>query len=272
VTTPLRAAYSALASVAALAAHLAPAGAESKLWRSLAARRGIRGRYASWAAAHRDPERPLLWLHAPSVGEGLQARPIAELVRARRPDVQLAYTHFSPSAERFAAAIGADFVDYIPFDTAGDAHAALQALRPTALVFSKLDVWPQLVAAASAAGTRLGLVSATLAASSSRRGGAASALLRPAYAALDRVGAISDDDARRLVALGVRPDAVTVTGDTRYDQVWARARRTSLSSELLAPLGRAGPRWWRGPPGRPTSSICSPLGRNSAAGSPQRVS
>src|SRR5690606_3568645 len=49
-----------------------------KLTRSLAARRGIRTRYRRWADAHRDPARPLLWVHAPSVGEGLQARPVIE--------------------------------------------------------------------------------------------------------------------------------------------------------------------------------------------------
>jgi 3-deoxy-D-manno-octulosonic-acid transferase len=175
-------------------------------------------------------------MHAPSVGEGLQARPVLELVRERLPAAQLAYTHFSPSAASFARSLDVDFRDYLPFDTAGDARAALDALRPTAIVFAKLDVWPTLTTTARARGVRIGMISATLASKSSRRSGVASALLGEAYRALDAVGAIDDADAARLVALGVRQEAIVVTGDTRYDQVWTRARGVDPGGALLAPL------------------------------------
>ena len=224
-----------LAGVGTALSVLAPS-TESKVVRALRARRGIRDRFLAWGKEHRDPSRPLLWMHAPSVGEGLQARPVLELVRQRHPDVQLAYTHFSPSAESFARSLDVDFHDYLPFDTEGNARAALDALRPTAIVFSKLDVWPTLTAAADSLGVRLGLVSATLASGSSRRSRLAAALLRDAYAALDRVGAIDPADADRLVALGVRADAIVVTGDTRYDQVWARARNVDREGALLSRL------------------------------------
>jgi 3-deoxy-D-manno-octulosonic-acid transferase len=204
----LRLAYGAVGQLARSAAALTPAG-ESKWRRSLAARRGIRARYASWRR-HRDPSRPLLWLHAPSVGEGLQARVVIDLVRSRRPDVQLAYTFFSPSAESFARSLPVDFADYLPFDTEGDANAVLDALRPTALVFSKLDVWPVLVGEASAPGRaawphqRHGLEV------SSREGRIATALLHECYGALDRVGAASEP---------------TLSESSR----WVRTRATSWS-------------------------------------------
>jgi 3-deoxy-D-manno-octulosonic-acid transferase len=227
--------YDAAAAHARAPAAVAPSG-ESKVLRALAARRGIRARYAHWGRAGRDPRRPLLWIHAPSVGEGLQARPVLELMRRRRPDAQLAYTHYSPSALTFAQSLDVDFHDYLPFDTRGDARAILAALKPTAIVFSKLDVWPRLAVAASERGVRLGMVSATLAAASSRRSRVAAALLRDAYARLEVVGAIDDADADRLVALGVGPGAISVTGDTRYDQVWERAARVDRSGPLLAPF------------------------------------
>lgn len=231
----LRIPYAAAGIAARAAAEIAPTGT-GKLRTSLRARRGIRARFAEWGARGRDAARPLAWLHAPSVGEGLQARPVIARLRARRPDLQIAYTFFSPSAERFARSVGADFCDYLPFDTAADATAAIDALRPSALVFSKLDVWPVLAETASERGIPLGLVSATLAAESGRRSRIGALLLRDAYRALDAIGAIAADDAARLEALGARGDRISITGDARYDEAWARAHSTGTQRALLAPL------------------------------------
>jgi 3-deoxy-D-manno-octulosonic-acid transferase len=232
---PLIAAYDLAARLAIAAASVAPAGS-SKLLRTLHARRGLARRYRTWADARRDRARPLLWMHAPSVGEGLQARPVLERLRQTHPHVQLAYTHFSPSAEIFASRLDVDFRDYLPFDATSAMRAALDALLPTALVFAKLDVWPTLTREADARGVRVGLISATLAHDSSRRGGIAAAMLRDAYDRLDLVGAIDAADAARLTELGVRPEAIEITGDTRYDQVWARAAHVERGSPLLSPL------------------------------------
>ncbi|MGZ8493569.1 MAG: 3-deoxy-D-manno-octulosonic acid transferase, partial [Gemmatirosa sp.] len=183
--------YAVVGQAARAAAVLTPEG-NGKLRRTLRARRGLRTRWTTWAREHRDASRPLLWMHAPSVGEGLQARPVLDLARRERPELQLAYSFYSPSAERFGRGLDVDVADYLPFDTAGDAAALLDALRPSALVFSKLDVWPVLAAEASKRRVPLGLVSATLAEGSSRRGGIAGGMLREAYARLSLVGAISD--------------------------------------------------------------------------------
>ena len=234
----LRIPYSLAGAVTHALVRAVPAG-RSKFRRGLSARREIVERYARWAAASRDPSRPLIWFHAPSVGEGLQALPVIELVRSRRPDVQIAYTFYSPSAEEFARSIGADFADYLPFDTFHDADRIISALRPGALVFSKLDIWPALTERAAAARVPVGVISATLPESSGRRGVFARALLGDAYRSIERVGAIDEKDGQRLREQGVRGDRIGVTGDTRYDQVWARALRPA--SALVQSLRSARP-------------------------------
>jgi 3-deoxy-D-manno-octulosonic-acid transferase len=225
---------------ARIATQLAPSS-ESKLWRSLAARRGLVERVAAASRAVRSPARPLVWMHAPSVGEGLQARPVAHRLRERHPEWQLAYTYFSPSAERFATSVGADITDYLPFDGRREADAMLDALQPSVLVFVKLDVWPTLVERATARGIPVALLSATLAARSGRTGTLAGLLLRDAYSALQGVGAIDQANADRLHTLGVRRDVLEVTGDTRFDQVWARAQGVDRQQPLLRALASTRP-------------------------------
>jgi 3-deoxy-D-manno-octulosonic-acid transferase len=224
VNSLLRIPYALAGAVTHALVAAVPAG-DSKFRRGLSARRGIVERYARWAAASRDLARPLVWFHAPSVGEGLQALPVIELIRSRLPDVQIAYTFYSPSAEAFSRSVRADFVDYLPFDTYDDADAIISALRPTALVFSKLDIWPALTERAAAGRVAVGVISATLPESSGRRGVFARAVLGDAYRSIDRVGAIDEKDGERLREQGVRPDRISVTGDTRYDQVWSRSQR-----------------------------------------------
>lgn len=225
----------AVADVAALLTSTMAPNAEHKVLRSLRARRGVLARWAAHTAS-RDNARPLVWWHAPSVGEGLQARPVAQAARRAHPDWQQAYSFYSPSAERFARSVGAEFSDYLPFDRAASADTLLQRLTPSALVFAKLDVWPVLVARAKGQRVPVALISATLSAVSGRRGVLSSALLRDAYAALDAVGAIDAVNAERLVALGVRPQVVEVTGDTRFDQVAERAASVNRGSPLLTLL------------------------------------
>ena len=232
--------YRVTVATAARAARLG-ARFDEKLARGLAARHGLADRYAAWAAAHRDLRRPLVWFHAPSVGEGLQAKPVLETLRAERPGWQLAYSFFSPSAERLAKALPVDFTDYLPLDRLPEVRVALETLAPTALVYAKLDVWPELTLAAAARGTRLGLISATVAPRSSRLAWPVRAWASPAYAALDRIGAIGPEDAARLERLGARRETITVTGDTRYDSVAERADRLDRSSEPLASLAQAHP-------------------------------
>src|SRR5512141_157296 len=63
-----------------------------KIGQGVAGRQGTIGRLWAWARESRDPARPLIWLHAPSVGEGLMAQAIMSVLRARAPPLQLAFT------------------------------------------------------------------------------------------------------------------------------------------------------------------------------------
>lgn len=225
-----------------LATRLLPAAArlDAKLRRGHEGRAGALDRLVAWGKRERDLRRPLLWFHAPSVGEGLQAEAVISRLKVRHPDWQLVYTHFSPSAEGLARRIGASVADYLPYDTHHAAARLLDALQPSALVYSKLDVWPELATAAAERGVRVGLVAATVRPGSGRLRWPSRGLLAPGYRSLSAIGAVDSADAERLLRLGARPGAVQVLGDPRCDSVLEKIAAVAPDDPLLA-FGRGAP-------------------------------
>jgi 3-deoxy-D-manno-octulosonic-acid transferase len=224
---------------AATAAMPMAARFSDKLARGHAGRTGALGRLTRWGAA-RDRNRPLVWLHAASVGEGLQAAAVLEWLRTRHPDWQYLYTHFSPSAEPLARRLPVDMADFLPYDQPAAADSLLEALAPSALVFAKLDLWPELATRAAARGIPVGLVAGTVSPVSGRTRWPARWLQRPGYASLAAAGAIAPDDASRLERLGVPPERITVLGDPRFDSVVEVVAGVDPEDPLLA--------WGRGAP------------------------
>ena len=146
-----------------------------------------------------------------------------DVLKARHPDWQVAATFFSPSAESLVPEHPADRIDYLPYDTTDNAAAMVAALRPSALVFTKLDVWPGYATRVQGAGVPVGLVAGTVSPVSGRRHPVARWLASAGYQSLDRIGASGPADAAALVGLGAQADRVSVTGDPRFDSAWARA-------------------------------------------------
>lgn len=229
-------------ALARLGATLAPAIGlvDRKVGDGHRQRRGAADRLAAWAVRARDPARPLVWFHAASVGEGLQAESVLLELRRLVPACQIVYTHFSPSAEPLARRLEVEAADYLPYDLPASADRLLRALAPELLVFAKLDLWPELATRAAARGTSVSLVAATVSRGSSRLRWPARALLRPGYAAVDAAGAIAEGDAARLADLGVPPGRIRVTGDPRFDSVVARVAGVSAEDPLLR-FGRGAP-------------------------------
>ena len=190
----------------------------------------------------------MLWVHAPSVGEGLQANAVLDRLRLRNPSWQIVYTFFSPSAESLAARQPVDESGYLPYDTRSNVDQLLDALAPTALVFTKLDLWPELATTAAARGVKLGMIAATVSPLTRRDQPVARWLTRPGYRSLHLVGAIAEPDAVRLAGLGVLPSAITITGDPRFDSAVERARSIREDDPLRrltagAPTFVAGSTW-----------------------------
>jgi 3-deoxy-D-manno-octulosonic-acid transferase len=221
---------------------------DAKLRTGHRGRREAGSRLAAWGQSRRDRGRPLVWFHASSVGEGLQAESVLLELRRIRPDCQLAYTHFSPSATSLARRLPVDVADYLPYDLPREVDRLLAELAPNLLVFSKLDLWPELAIRAAARGIPVTIVAGTVSPGSGRLRWPARSLLAPGYAVVRAAAAISRDDGERLARLGVPEERIRVLGDPRFDSAAARVAGVRPDDPLLrfgrdAPTLVAGSTW-----------------------------
>jgi 3-deoxy-D-manno-octulosonic-acid transferase len=159
-----------------------------------------------------------LWLHGASVGEARLAGLLARSIRAARPAIAVSVscvTRTGRAALPQPPAVDAAF--FAPLDLRRRVRPVLRAVSPAALALIETELWPGLIREAAAARCKLALVNARLAPERMGRYRRLRALYRPLLAALDRIGAGSTGDAERLLALGARPETVTVTGNLKYD-------------------------------------------------------
>ena len=225
-----------------LGVALAPAiGLLSHRWRKgLEARKDAGLRLFAWATSHREEGRPLVWFHAASVGEGLQAEAVLRELRRRCPECQTVYTHFSPSAAGLASRIEADAADYLPYDISRNVDRLLSALKPDLLVFAKLDLWPELSTRAAWSGVHVAIIAGTVSPGSSRLRWPARTILQPGYQVVTAAAVVSPEDGSRLARLGVEPEHIRILGDPRFDSVLEKVAGTSAQDPLLR-FGRGAP-------------------------------
>jgi 3-deoxy-D-manno-octulosonic-acid transferase len=209
--------------------------APPKVSEAVEGRRAAAAAIVGWAERERDPFRPLLWLHAASAGELAGAIPVVDRVRHQNERIQLLVTYSSPSAEPVLPEIGADFAGYPPLETRAECRAAIEAARPDALVFAKLDAWPGLTRAAAEAGVPIGMINATVRPGSTRLRGPGRQLLVPSYGRLDAVGAVSESERERMERLGARPEIIRVTGDSSFERALERVARARGAAEAAGP-------------------------------------
>jgi len=209
---------------------------DSKLARGIRERSEARDRLRLWGETERDPTRPCVWFHAPSVGEGLQARAVLDALRTSTPGVQAIHTWFSPSAQGFGRGVCVDVAGPLPWDVRGELEALLDIVRPDLIAFTKTEVWPGLTAAAVQRGIPVVLIAATLPVGAGRLKPLARSVLAPTFASLSGVLAIADEDAGRFPALGVEPGRIEVTGDPGIDSAWRRAGEADPEATYLRPF------------------------------------
>ena len=192
-------------------AAVAPWHKKAKLWQN-----GRKNLFARMRESI-DNSCPIIWVHVASLGEFEQGRPIIEKIKAERPEYKILLTFFSPSGYEIRKNYqGADYIFYLPLDTASNAREFLDIVKPKMAIFVKYEYWINLLAELRKRNIRTYIVSAIFRRDSvffRSTGG----MWREALKTFDTIF-VQDEKSKELLAeLG--HTNVVVAGDTRFDRV-----------------------------------------------------
>src|SRR6187455_1533625 len=154
-------------------------------------------------STRRTGKKPCLWLHAVSVGEVNLLEPLLKRWDVLHPDWDCVIstttqTGFQLARKKYAPRT----VIYAPLDFSWAVNRAMRRIRPTLLVLTELELWPNLVAAAKRHGSQVAIVNGRLGEKSFRGYRRIAWLVGGVLQQIDLIAVQNDEYAQRFQALG----------------------------------------------------------------------
>ncbi|MCF2486573.1 3-deoxy-D-manno-octulosonic acid transferase [Dyadobacter sp. CY347] len=176
--------------------------------------------------------RPVAWFHAASLGEFEQGRPVIEAYKSQFPDHFILLTFFSPSGYEVRKNYnGADYICYLPWDTASNAKRFVKIVQPRIAFFIKYEFWFNYLNELKKSGSRIISFSTIFRPDQiffKKRGG----FFKKTLGYFDHIFVQNQQSLTLLQGIGVQNSSLA--GDTRFDRVSAIAANVKDLPEVAA--------------------------------------
>lgn len=190
---------------------------------------------------------PRGWVHAVSVGEAIAAAPLIDGLRRTYPELPLVLTTVTETGARVARERYAGVAEhrFFPFDLPGAARRAIRRIDPAFLICMETELWPNTLRLLAARGVPVMIANGRLSDGSFRRYRLVRGFMRRVLQDVRICAMQSEDDARRIIALGAHPERVFVTGNVKHEPLPDPAGVADLWQRLLG-LAPGRPVWVAG--------------------------
>jgi 3-deoxy-D-manno-octulosonic-acid transferase len=177
------------------------------------------GRLDALSDSHAPSASQFVWIHAVSVGEVQVAGQLMREWRKAEPSVRFCFSTTSSTGWKMAEReiTPSDVLIYNPLDFPTFVRAALQTVRPRAMVLVESEIWPNFIRRAAKEKVPVFLINARVSDRSAPRYRAAKCFFKDIFSIFTRIFAQSALDRDRLVAAGAPEDIVDVTGSFKFD-------------------------------------------------------
>jgi len=174
--------------------------------------------FLSGEVAEKIAGRPVIWLHAVSVGESIAARPLLKALRQRYPGHAILVSNTTETGRGVASGFPEiDVCIYFTFDFLPAVRRTLDRIRPSLVVIMETEIWPNFTREARRREIPLILANGRISDRSFRGYLRFSWFFRNALELFSRLCMQTGVDGERITAIGAPAGQVVITGNLKYD-------------------------------------------------------
>ena len=184
-----------------------------------------------------QPSRPLVWIHAVSLGEVVAVSPLVRALHEHHPEFRYILTTVTETGREAVEQRLKGIAEhrYAPLDFTWAVGRMIRHMQPILYVFVETELWPNLLWSLHEHDVPSVLVNGRL--SSRSFGRQDLPLIRSFYRTVLQTLTLclmqSDRDQERIVALGAEPSRVHVTGNIKFDQPLPEVKAEASLSQSL---------------------------------------
>ncbi|MBC7962526.1 MAG: 3-deoxy-D-manno-octulosonic acid transferase [Steroidobacteraceae bacterium] len=162
--------------------------------------------------------RPVIWLHAVSVGEAIAARPLLKALRSQYPGHAILVSNTTETGRGVASGFPEiDLCIYFPFDFLPAVRRILNLVRPTVVVIMETEIWPNFTREAHRRKIPVILANGRISDRSFSGYLRFSWFFRHALQLFSRLCMQTSVDSQRITAVGAPAEKVITIGNLKYD-------------------------------------------------------
>lgn len=160
-----------------------------------------------------------IWIHAVSVGEALSVRNLIDELKRIYPEKKIVVSTITATGNKIAQGITKkdDFVTYLPLDFSFIVRSVIERIKPSLFIIAETEIWPNLIRYLYRKGIPVVIVNGKISDKSYRGYLTIKFLLKPILTKVSLFCVQTEEDARRLINLGVLSSKIQVTGNMKFD-------------------------------------------------------
>lgn len=177
-------------------------------------------------------DRPLVWIHAVSLGETRAVSALAKLIKKEYHNAVIVVSSITETghAEAKKSMSFADFHVYLPFDFRTVIDPIVQKVKPDLVVLCETDYWFNFLKACKRQNAKIAVVNGKLSERSMKRYLCWPTFAKRLFGYIDIFCVQNKQYAERYKKVGVPPEKISITGNLKFDDEYPKLSREELNN------------------------------------------